>query len=111
MFSRIIFLKISSTHFLEKVPQISKPLPFSAGSQLALGETYEVVPWVKPNMSPRSPVVDWDTEGCVELTSAPPRIPSRPELSRSRPRPVDAAGAGVTSDGPPENYIYIYHNL
>ncbi|KYM97545.1 hypothetical protein ALC62_11839, partial [Cyphomyrmex costatus] len=44
-------------HILHNVPQISKPLPFSAGNQLTLGDIKGVGPWLKPNMSPSRPVV------------------------------------------------------
>lgn len=40
------------------VPQISSPLPFSAGNQQAFGGVYIVGVEDRPKMSPRRPVVE-----------------------------------------------------
>ena len=45
------------SYLRENVPQISRPFPFSAGSQLTLGATYIEEAAVKPKMSPSKPVV------------------------------------------------------
>lgn len=54
---------------LENVPHISKPLPFSAGSQQALGGVYMVGADDNPKMSPRRPVV---VDVAPPVSSGPP---------------------------------------
>ena len=57
----------------ENVPNMSSPLPFSAGSQLVLGGVYDEGVAENPKMSPRSPVVD-----CETGAAAPPVAPTSP---------------------------------
>jgi hypothetical protein len=61
---------------------MSSPLPFSAGSQLALGGEYDEGVAVNPKMSPRSPVVDCETGAAAAAAVAPVAPTSPPSCTK-----------------------------
>lgn len=66
-------------YFLENVPMISNPLPFSLGNQSCLGGEYDTGVGVNPNISPSKPVLEVEAAGKSEVFNNE----SNPEASKS----------------------------